>query len=268
MGRLRRLDAELVRRGMARSRQHAEELIGAGRVQVGGQPATKPATQVDPGAALVVAAVDDDPGYASRGGHKLAGALDVFGPLGLGVEGRDCLDAGASTGGFTDVLLRRGARHVIAVDVGYGQLVWSLQQDARVSVLDRTNIRELTPDQLAYRPELVVADLSFISLRLVLPALRDCAQPQADLVLMVKPQFEVGRERLGTGGVVRDPQLRAETVASVAESAHGLGLGTRAVTASPLPGPSGNVEYFVWLQAGAPALQQDDLDRAVAQGPA
>jgi 23S rRNA (cytidine1920-2'-O)/16S rRNA (cytidine1409-2'-O)-methyltransferase len=216
----------------------------------------------------VVAAVDDDPGYASRGGHKLAGALDVFGPLGLEVEGRDCLDAGASTGGFTDVLLRRGARHVIAVDVGYGQLVWSLQQDARVSVLDRTNIRELTPDRLAYRPELVVADLSFISLRLVLHALRDCAQPEADLVLMVKPQFEVGRERLGTGGVVRDPQLRAEAVTSVAESAHGLGLGTRAVTASPLPGPSGNVEYFVWLQAGAPALQQDDLDRAVAQGPA
>jgi len=209
MGRLRRLDAELVRRGLARSRQHADELIGAGRVQVSGQPATKPATQVDPAAPVVVAEVDDDPGYASRGGHKLAGALDTFTPLGLTVEGRNCLDAGASTGGFTDVLLRRGARHVIAVDVGYGQLVWSLQQDARVTVLDRTNVRELTADLLGYRPEVVVADLSFISLRLVLPALRASAEPQADLVVMVKPQFEVGRERLGTGGVVRDPVLRA-----------------------------------------------------------
>jgi 23S rRNA (cytidine1920-2'-O)/16S rRNA (cytidine1409-2'-O)-methyltransferase len=267
VGRLRRLDAELVRRGLARSRQHAEELIGAGRVQVGGQLATKPATQVDPAAALLVADIDDDPGYASRGGHKLAGALDGFAARGLVVEGRTCLDAGASTGGFTDVLLRRGARHVIAVDVGYGQLVWSLQQDPRVSVLDRTNVRELTADRLEYRPELVVADLSFISLRLVLPALQACADPMADLVVMVKPQFEVGRERLGAGGVVRDPGLRAEAVAAVAETALGLGLGTRAVTASPLPGPSGNVEYFLWLQPQAPALEPADLERAVAEGP-
>ena len=267
MARLRRLDAELVRRGLARSRQHADELVTAGRVSVGGSTATKSATQVDPGAAILVRADDTDPGYASRGGHKLAGALDVFEPRGLVVAEQDCLDAGASTGGFTDVLLRRGAARVTAVDVGYGQLVWALQQDPRVTVLDRTNVRELTVEQLGYRPGLVVGDLSFISLKLVLPALVGCAVPGADLVLMVKPQFEVGRDRLGSGGVVREPELRALAVREVAEAAAGLELGVAGITASPLPGPSGNVEYFLWLRSGAGPLDPEELDAAIAAGP-
>ncbi|RII18910.1 16S/23S rRNA (cytidine-2'-O)-methyltransferase TlyA [Streptomyces sp. YIM 130001] len=270
MGRVarRRLDAELVHRSLARSREHAAQLIAAGRVTVGGNTATKSATQVEAGAAVVVTADDSDPGYVSRGGHKLAGALAVFGPQGLGVEGRRVLDAGASTGGFTDVLLRAGAAQVVAVDVGYGQLAWSLQSDDRVIVKDRTNVRELTLDTIDGEPvDLVVGDLSFIPLGLVLPALARCAAADADLVLMVKPQFEVGKERLGSGGVVRSTDLRAEAVRTVAARAWGLGLGVRGVTASPLPGPSGNVEYFLWLTAGAPELDPADVDRAVAEGP-
>jgi 23S rRNA (cytidine1920-2'-O)/16S rRNA (cytidine1409-2'-O)-methyltransferase len=264
----RRLDAELVRRSMARSREHAAQLIAAGRVTVGGTTATKPATQVETSAALVVLKDDSDPDYVSRGGHKLAGALAAFRPLGLVVEGRRALDAGASTGGFTDVLLRAGAAHVMAVDVGYGQLAWSLQSDDRVTVKDRTNVRELTLEQIDGVPvDLVVGDLSFISIGLVLPALVSCCAPGADLVLMVKPQFEVGKERLGSGGVVRSPELRAEAVRGVAAQAARLGLGVLGVTASPLPGPSGNVEYFLWLRAGAPALDPADVDRAVAEGP-
>ncbi|MDX6330035.1 MAG: rRNA (cytidine1920-2-O)/16S rRNA (cytidine1409-2-O)-methyltransferase [Streptomycetaceae bacterium] len=264
----RRLDAELVRRNLARSREHAGQLIAAGRVTIGGTTATKAATQVETSAAVVVAKDDHDPDYVSRGGHKLAGALAAFVPLGLRVEGRRALDAGASTGGFTDVLLRNGAVHVVAVDVGYGQLAWSLQSDERVTVKDRTNVRELVLEQIDGTPvDLVVGDLSFIPLGLVLPALVRCAAPEADLVLMVKPQFEVGKDRLGSGGVVRSTQLRAETVRHVAEQAAGLGLGVLGVTASPLPGPSGNVEYFLWLRAGAPELDPADIDRAVAEGP-
>ncbi|MFF3289885.1 TlyA family RNA methyltransferase [Streptomyces sp. NPDC003023] len=263
-----RLDAELVRRELARSREHASQLIAAGRVTVGGTVATKPATQVEKAAAIVVAADDSDPDYVSRGGHKLAGALAAFVPLGLRVEGRRALDAGASTGGFTDVLLRSGAAHVVAVDVGYGQLAWSLQSDERVTVKDRTNVREMTLETIDGVPvDIVVGDLSFIPLGLVLPALVRCSAPDADLVLMVKPQFEVGKERLGSGGVVRSPELRAEAVRAVAQRAAKLGLGVRGVTASPLPGPSGNVEYFLWLRADAPELDPADVDRAVAEGP-
>jgi 23S rRNA (cytidine1920-2'-O)/16S rRNA (cytidine1409-2'-O)-methyltransferase len=264
----RRLDAELVRRRLARSREHASRLIAAGRVTVGGTTAAKAATQVETSAAVVVTETGGDPEYVSRGGHKLAGALAVFTPLGLEVAGRRALDAGASTGGFTDVLLRAGAGHVVAVDVGYGQLAWSLRTDDRVTVKDRTNVRELTPDTIGGQPvELIVGDLSFIPLGLVLPALVRCATPDADLVLMVKPQFEVGKERLGSGGVVRSPELRAEAVRTVAGQAVGHGLGVLGVTASPLPGPSGNVEYFLWLRAGAPALDPADVNRAVAEGP-
>jgi 23S rRNA (cytidine1920-2'-O)/16S rRNA (cytidine1409-2'-O)-methyltransferase len=241
MTRRLRLDAELVRRGLARSREQAAELVAAGRVSVAGQVATKPATQVVPAEAIVVAETrTGEPEYASRGGHKLAGALDAF--AAVRVAGRHCLDAGASTGGFTDVLLRRGAAHVVAVDVGYGQLAWPLRTDPRVTTLDRTNVRNLTRELVGRPVALVVADLSFISLGLVLPALVACGDPQADLVLMVKPQFEVGRERLGAGGVVRDPALRADAVRAVAAAAAELGLGIAGVTASPLPGPSGNVE--------------------------
>ncbi|MFG3056314.1 TlyA family RNA methyltransferase [Kitasatospora sp. NPDC048239] len=264
----RRLDAELVRRKLARSREHASELIAAGRVTVAGTTATKPATQVETAAAVVVAKDENDPDYVSRGGHKLAGAFAAFVPQGLVVEGRRALDAGASTGGFTDVLLRTGAQHVLAVDVGYGQLAWSLQSDDRVTVMDRTNVRELTLELIGGTPvDLVVGDLSFISLGLVLPALAGCAAEDADLVLMVKPQFEIGKERLGSGGVVRSPQLRAEMVRQVAGQAWALGLGVRAVTASPLPGPSGNVEYFLWLRRDAPELDPAEADRAVAEGP-
>ncbi|WP_407553834.1 TlyA family RNA methyltransferase [Streptomyces sp. Pv4-95] len=264
----RRLDAELVRRKLARSREHASQLIAAGRVTVGGATATKSATQVETSAAVVVREDEGDPDYVSRGGHKLAGAFAAFVPQGLKIEGRRALDAGASTGGFTDVLLRAGAGHVVAVDVGYGQLAWSLQSDDRVSVKDRTNVRELTLEQIDSTPvDLVVGDLSFIPLGLVLPALVGCAAPDADLVLMVKPQFEVGKERLGSGGVVRSAELRAGAVRAVAGRAAELGLGILGVTASPLPGPSGNVEYFLWLRAGAPALDPADVDRAVAEGP-
>ncbi|MDH4158751.1 MAG: TlyA family RNA methyltransferase [Actinomycetota bacterium] len=262
----RRLDAELVRRGLARSRHQAQELVASGRVRVSGLPAAKPATQVDPAVAIVVDTADVS-AFVSRGAHKLVGAMAVFRPAGLVVAGRRCLDAGASTGGFTQVLLAEGAASVLAVDVGYGQLAWSLRSDPRVTALDRTNVRTLRPEQVGEPAELVVADLSFISLRLVMPALASVAVPDADFVLMVKPQFEVGRERLGPGGVVKDPSLRAESVRRIAERAAELGLGVRGVTASPLPGPAGNVEYFVWLQAGAPAPDPEAIARAVSEGP-
>ena len=184
----------------------------------------------------------------------------------MGVEKRRALDAGASTGGFTDVLLAKGAREVVAVDVGYGQLVWRLQNDPRVRVLDRTNIRHLTPEMMGGQADLMVGDLSFISLKLVLPAIAECMAPGADLLPMVKPQFEVGKERLGSGGVVRSPQLRAEVTAHVAQFAQSLGLSLRDVVASPLPGPSGNVEYFLWLvkDAQASVLDDDTLTALVA----
>ncbi len=287
-----RLDAELVRRGLARSRQQAGELVAAGRVTVAGQRAAKAATQVRRDAPISIADTGQ-PGYVSRGGHKLAGALAAFGPGGLGeavfpqggsggmgppgregdsrapaglvVAGRACLDAGASTGGFTDVLLRAGAAHVVAADVGYGQLAWSLRTDPRVTVLDRVNVRTL--DQVDPVPGLVVADLSFISLTLVLPALVACAAPDADFVLLVKPQFEVGKGRVGAGGVVRDSTDRSAAVRRVTGAAGQLGLGVLGVTASPLPGPAGNVEYFVWLRRGAPPLDDGQLERAIAEGP-
>ena len=258
-----RLDAELVRRGLARSREHASELIGAGRVKVQGAAATKPATGVTTDVAIVVAQDPDRPDYASRGGHKLAGALAAFEPAGLVVQGRRCLDAGASTGGFTDVLLRHGAAQVVAVDVGYGQLAWRLQQDERVVVHDRTNVRELTRELIGGPVDLVVGDLSFISLQLVLDALIGVTDAAGDLALMVKPQFEVGKERLGKGGVVRDPELRAEAVVAVARAAAARGWGARAVTTSPLPGPSGNVEFFLWLRHGEATIDDEQIHEAV-----
>jgi len=263
-----RLDAELVRRGLARSRDQAVDLVAAGRVRVAGVVASKPASQVEGATPIAVAPDAEHPAYASRGGHKLAGALDVLEPRGLAVAGRRCLDAGASTGGFTDVLLRRGAAAVVAVDVGYGQLSWELRTDPRVVVLDRTNVRDLTLDAIGAPVQLVVADLSFISLQLVLPALIRCAVPDADHLLMVKPQFEVGRANVGPGGVVRDPELRAEAVLAVADRGAGLGLGVAGVVASPLPGPAGNVEYFLWLRAGAPDVEPQAVRRVVAEGPA
>jgi 23S rRNA (cytidine1920-2'-O)/16S rRNA (cytidine1409-2'-O)-methyltransferase len=297
-----RLDAELVRRGLARSREQAAELVAAGRVEVRGTVASKVAAMVDPAEPLLVRGGDPADDYVSRGGHKLAGALAAFGapsdgvppdgvprdgvppegvqtraatgspsvaaaaPSRLTVAGRRCLDAGASTGGFTDVLLRAGAREVVAVDVGYGQLAWSVRNDPRVRVHDRTNVRSLDPDQIGGVCDLVVADLSFISLRLVLNALASCLGPDGDLIPMVKPQFEVGRERVGSGGVVRDPTLRADAVLDVAEYATGLGLGVVGVVASPLPGPSGNVEFFLWLRRGPAVVDAATIRTVVEAG--
>ncbi|MEV4140512.1 TlyA family RNA methyltransferase [Dactylosporangium sp. NPDC049742] len=254
MARRTRLDAELVRRGLARSREQAAALIAEGRVEVRGVVAGKAAAQVDPADPVNVLASPAGDEYVSRGGHKLAGALAAF--EALPVQGRRCLDAGASTGGFTDVLLRRGAASVAAVDVGYGQIAWSLRTDERVTVIERTNVRTLTPDVIGGPVDLTVADLSFISLRLVLAALAACTSADGDLVPMVKPQFEVGKERVGEGGVVRDPALRAEAVLDVAAAAAELGLGVAGVTVSPLPGPSGNVEFFLWLRRDAPAVSR------------
>ncbi|GAA2658616.1 TlyA family RNA methyltransferase [Paractinoplanes durhamensis] len=267
MARRVRLDAELVRRKLARSREQAAALVEAGRVQVRGTVARKVAAMVDPADPVLVTGEDPATEYVSRGGHKLAGALAAFGPKGLAVAGRRCLDAGASTGGFTDVLLRAGVAQVVAVDVGYGQLAWPIRTDERVVVLERTNVRTLTPEMIGGPVGLTVADLSFISLRLVLPALAACTAGDGDLALMVKPQFEVGKERVGTGGVVRDWRLRAEAVLDVAAAAADLGLGVAGVTASPLPGPSGNVEFFVWFRRDAPAADRAEIERVVAAGP-
>jgi 23S rRNA (cytidine1920-2'-O)/16S rRNA (cytidine1409-2'-O)-methyltransferase len=270
MGRRARLDAELVRRGLARSRDHAAELVAQRRVRIGGVTATKPATGVDADTPLLVRVEDNEPRWASRGARKLLGALDGLIAGGPAVTGRRCLDAGASTGGFTDVLLHRGAREVVAVDVGYGQLAWSLRTDQRVRVHDRTNVRTLQPEDIGGTVDLTVADLSFISLRLTLPALIACTNADGDLLPMVKPQFEVGRERLGTGGVVRDPQLRAQAMLDVLAVAEDLGLYLVDAIASPLPGPSGNVEYFLWLRRGVagPLRPIEELvDAAVRRGP-
>jgi len=259
-----RLDAELVRRELARSRDNAVELINAGKVLVNGIPATKAATQVDSQISITLKDVQEE--FVSRGGYELAGALDHFSHL--VVEDKVALDAGASTGGFTDVLLKRGVKKVIAADVGSGQLAWKLQSDSRVKILDRVNVRSLTLEQVGEAVDFVVADLSFISLKLVLPALIGVAKSEADFLVMVKPQFEVGKERLGAGGVVRDAELRKQAVGDVADAAYSLGLGCLGVVASPLPGPSGNVEYFLWLSKAGQALLEVDLDLAIEKGPA
>lgn len=247
-----------MRRGLARSRQQASELIAGGLVSVNRMVATKPATQVAQDAAIVVSEAQDH--YVSRGAHKLIEPLAVFG---LPTAGRQALDAGASTGGFTQVLLESGVDHVIAVDVGYGQLAWSLQQDPRVTVMDRTNVRNLSVSDLPYAPDLIVGDLSFISLTKVLPALVGVAAPQADLVLLVKPQFEVGKGQVGKGGVVRDPEQHAWAIRTVAQAAQTLGYGVAGLQRSPLPGPSGNIEFVIWLRRDAPQLSDEQVQEVV-----
>jgi 23S rRNA (cytidine1920-2'-O)/16S rRNA (cytidine1409-2'-O)-methyltransferase len=247
---------------LARSRDQASELIDAGLVQVRGVVAKKAATSVDADTPVRVNRADAGPDYVSRGAHKLIGALAAFPQI--SVAGRRCLDAGASTGGFTDVLLRAGAAHVVAVDVGYGQLAWSLRSDERVTVLDRTNVRTLTPEHIGGPAELTVSDLSFISLTTVLPALAACTADDGDLLPMVKPQFEVGRERLGRGGVVRNLEHRADAVATVAAAAQRLGWGMAGVGPSPLPGPAGNVEFFLWLRRSA-SPSDDAANRAAIE---
>lgn len=254
----RRLDAELVRRGLARSRQQASEFIAAGHVNVNHILATKPATQVEETASVTVRATHNE--YVSRGAHKLVEPLRSFG---IDVGGRHALDAGASTGGFTQVLLRNGVAQVVAVDVGYGQLAWPLQQDPRVTVLDRTNVRHLTRADLPYVPDLVVADLSFISLTKVLEPLVTVSDTDADFVLLVKPQFEVGKGHVGKGGVVRESAAHAWSIRTVATAAAELGLGVAGLRRSPLPGPSGNIEFVLWLRRGASELDDQQVQEVL-----
>lgn len=261
-----RLDAELVRRGLARSRGHAAALLAAGRVHVDGVRVRRASSQVDERRDLRVDVDPGDPGYASRAAHKLADALDAYGAAGPVVAGRSCLDAGASTGGFTDVLLRRGASNVVAVDVGHGQLVPRLRDDARVEVREHVNVRDLRPGDVLPAPGLVVADLSFISLTLVVGPLVGVAEPGADLLLLVKPQFEVGRERLGSGGVVRDPAAWRLALTDVCAHLVALAAQVRDVRPSTLPGTHGNVEFVVWARSavpGAAAAPAVDVPAAV-----
>ena len=248
-----RLDLELVARGLVSSRQQAQQMIRAGRVRSGDRVLDKPGTDVT---AELPLEVELPPRFVSRGGEKLEGALEVF-PI--AVEGRVCLDGGISTGGFTDCLLQRGATRVYGIDVGYGQTAWSLRSDARVVLKERTNLRRLTPEELYgpedLRPDLAVADVSFISLGLVLPALLGLLLPRdqsatgrRDLVLLVKPQFEVGKARVGKGGVVRDPDAHVDAINGVIAAAQALGLEPMGLVASPITGPAGNHEYLLWLQ--------------------
>ncbi len=234
-----RLDRLVVERCGIASRERARRLIMAGKVRVDGQVVDKPGTGIAPGADVAVEA--DEP-YVSRGGTKLDGALDAFA---VDPAGRDALDVGASTGGFTDCLLRRGARRVIAVDVGYGQFEWRLRRDDRVTLLERTNARHLTAADLPYRPELVVIDVSFISLRLILPPVASVMTEAGDIVALIKPQFEVGRGQVGKGGVVREPALHESAVSAVTDFARAEGLDVRGVCESPLLGPKGNKEFFL-----------------------
>jgi 23S rRNA (cytidine1920-2'-O)/16S rRNA (cytidine1409-2'-O)-methyltransferase len=246
-----RLDAELVRRGLAGSRAEAKSAIEQGQVVVRGVPASRATTLVSPADPITLAAPAAR--FVSRGGDKLDRALAR---LDVEVAGRRWLDAGASTGGFTDRLLQGGATAVIAADVGYGQLDWRLRNDERVVVIERLNLRELTPEHLPWRPAGVVADLSFISLRLVLPALVAAAEPGADFVLLVKPQFEVGRDSIGKGGVVRDPELWVSSMEAVADAAAEAEIGLRAAVPSEVPGPAGNREFFLHLRRGAAAARE------------
>jgi 23S rRNA (cytidine1920-2'-O)/16S rRNA (cytidine1409-2'-O)-methyltransferase len=260
----RRLDAELVRRGLVGSRAEAQQAVEAGLVTVDGAPAMKSARQVRASQAVVV--TPPPRAYVSRGGEKLAHALDRFG---VEVAGRHCLDAGVSTGGFTDCLLQRDAASVLAVDVGYGQVHDRIRRDDRVEVRERTNVRELTPDQLDGPPAtLVVADLSFISLVSVLGVLRGLAAEDAEAVVLVKPQFEAGREQVGKGGVVRDPGVWRTALEQVAEAGAQVGWPVSDATASPLLGPAGNVEFLLHLRAGDVGAPDPAprLDAAVAEG--
>jgi 23S rRNA (cytidine1920-2'-O)/16S rRNA (cytidine1409-2'-O)-methyltransferase len=258
----RRLDVELVRRGLVPSRTAAREAVDAGLVTIAGRPATKAATLVADDESVHVAG--DVRPFVSRGGQKLEAALERFR---VDVDGVRCLDAGASTGGFTDVLLRAGARHVIAIDVGYGQLAWELRNDDRVTVYERTNIRDVTPAMVPEPPSLVVADLSFISLALAVPTLVRLASRDAVFVVLVKPQFEAGRDGVDRGGVVRDADVWRAAIERVAAAFRASGAGPADVMASPLRGPAGNVEFLLHAVSGrTETLAADRIDAAVEDG--
>jgi 23S rRNA (cytidine1920-2'-O)/16S rRNA (cytidine1409-2'-O)-methyltransferase len=254
----RRLDAELVRRGLSPDLSGALALIDSGRVLVGGAPALEPTRQVAPGDSIALRPAPAR--FVSRGGEKLSGALDAFG---IDVTAMRALDAGASTGGFTDCLLQRGAACVIAVDVGHGLLAWKLQQDPRVVVLDRTNVRSLTPDVIGGPVDLVVADLSFIGLRTVAPALVACAAPGATFVLLVKPQFEAPREGVGSGGIVRDPEVRRRVLHEIVAGLSAAGLIVEGVVRSSITGATGNVEYLVRGSAGGQPVDPSVIDALI-----
>jgi len=262
-----RVDAELVRRGLVPSRSRAASLIDSGRVTVDGVVVAKPSVKVTATSDLVVD-VEAGQDYASRAAYKLLGALESFAAAGAttldeAITGAWALDVGASTGGFTDVLLRRGADHVVALDVGHGQLVDELRADDRVTVIEGFNARELAPGALARTPDVVVADISFISLRMIVGPVVSVAAPGTTYLLMVKPQFEVGRERLGSNGVVRSEALREQSVAGVVEEAEQHGLWLRGVVPSVLPGPHGNREFFVWLERRPEGAGHTDWPAAV-----
>jgi 23S rRNA (cytidine1920-2'-O)/16S rRNA (cytidine1409-2'-O)-methyltransferase len=247
-----------VRRGLAPSRTGAVEAVNAGRVLVEGAPATSPARQVRPEDAIAI--TGPPPPFVSRGGTKLAAALDAFG---IDPSGHVCADIGASTGGFTDCLLQRGALQVFAVDVGRGQLAWTVRNDPRVTVMERTNVRMLGAGALVPAPDLVVVDVSFISLRTIARNLLEIAGPDADFVLLVKPQFEAGRARVGKGGIVRDVEVRVDVVAEVVAGLDGEGLGVRALVPSPITGADGNVELLAHARRGSPTIDDQEVDRIV-----
>jgi 23S rRNA (cytidine1920-2'-O)/16S rRNA (cytidine1409-2'-O)-methyltransferase len=237
----KRLDMAMAERGLFESRSRAAAAVMAGAVRVGGEPARKPGQMVGDDDEITV---ERGPDYVSRGGIKLANALDA---LPIDVVGRRALDVGASTGGFTDVLLQRGAAHVVALDVAYGELHWKLRTDDRVTVIERTNARSVRAEDLPYAPDLIVADVSFISLTKVLPAVLACAAERFDCLAMVKPQFEVGRGQVGKGGVVRDEATRRAAIDGVADAVRALGAIVRGEVASGLAGPKGNLETFLWI---------------------
>jgi len=252
-----RLDALLAQRGLFASRARAAASVMAGEVRLGGSDGERAAKPGQLVAEDVEVAVDERPRFVSRGGIKLANALAA---TGLDPTGRSSLDVGASTGGFTDCLLQGGAAHVVALDVAYGELDWALRTDERVTVLERTNARTLVAGDLPYAPDLVVADVAFISLSKVLPAVLACCAERFDALAMVKPQFEVGRERVGKGGVVRSPEHRRAALVAVAESARAHGAAVLGFASSGLPGPKGNRETFVWLAEGGRAADDADLE--------
>jgi 23S rRNA (cytidine1920-2'-O)/16S rRNA (cytidine1409-2'-O)-methyltransferase len=257
----RRLDVELVRRGLAPSRARAVETIAAGRVSVSGSPATTAARQVDAAEPIVVTEASGPEPFVSRGGTKLAGALAAFG---VAVAGARAVDVGASTGGFTDCLLRHGAAHVVSIDVGHGQLAWTLRTDPRVTVMERTNVRDLGAGAIDPPAELCVADLSFISLRTVAPNLLALSSDDAEFVLLVKPQYEAGRTRVGKGGIVRDHLVHAAVLREVVDAFTSRGLGVDALVTSPLRGADGNIEFFVHARRGPTHLDTNDIERVVA----
>ncbi len=250
----------MVRRGIVRSRSEAAQAIAAGKVTVGGRPAPKASTLVSSSEPIAVTAPPRK--FVSRAGEKLEAALDRFA---VSVTGRRSLDAGSSTGGFVDCLLQRGAQHVVAVDVGYGQLEWRLREDPRVTVLERTNVRDLRPEQLPYRADVTTADLSFISLGLAIGPLRRCASPDGDFVFLVKPQFEAGRSDVTDGGVVRDPEVWLRVLQSVEQHCRSEGLSPLGVMPSPLLGPAGNVEFLLHARAGEANAASPSLQAAVTE---